>query len=405
MTTIWRLEGYDVATAADGREAVAKFRSAAFDLVITDLIMPEKEGLETIAEMKTLRSNVPVIAMSGGGRIGPTDYLETARYIGGGRDARQTVRAQRTDLARQQPAVRGGVLTATEPTLLERYLADTDRDELAAALLVARTLEPAVDEGEVRTALAELGDRSSRRVCARSSRRNRSPTFLRDEGFKATDNLQSLDASRIDKVLSSHRGIPITLSIPYLMVGRALGMTTQGINFPGHFLLSANGVLIDPLTADLLSSADVERWLTDANLTHLGPNALAPASPDEMAVRMFNNVKAIYAARGDFVEALALIDCQMPLVGDTGPLHLERAEFWFRLGDAAAAASVLRGSARASSPERAGKPRSTSGLKRLGRPAAARRSTRRSSAAFPDTDRRRRVRSGGHIRARGSACR
>ena len=77
-----RLEGYDVATAVDGREAVAKFRTTRFDLVITDLIMPEKEGLETIAEMKTLRGNVPVIAMSGGGRIGPTDYLETARYIG-----------------------------------------------------------------------------------------------------------------------------------------------------------------------------------------------------------------------------------------------------------------------------------------------------------------------------------
>lgn len=77
-----RLEGYDVATAADGREAVAKFRSTAFDLVITDLIMPEKEGLETIVEMKTLRSGVPVIAMSGGGRLGPTDYLETARHIG-----------------------------------------------------------------------------------------------------------------------------------------------------------------------------------------------------------------------------------------------------------------------------------------------------------------------------------
>ncbi len=59
-----RLEGYDVATAADGREAVAKFRSQAFDLVITDLIMPEKEGLETIAEMKSLRKAVPVIAMS-----------------------------------------------------------------------------------------------------------------------------------------------------------------------------------------------------------------------------------------------------------------------------------------------------------------------------------------------------
>ena len=77
-----RLEGHDVATAIDGREAVAKFSDAKFDLVITDLIMPEKEGLETIAELKSMRGDVPVIAMSGGGRIGPTDYLETARFIG-----------------------------------------------------------------------------------------------------------------------------------------------------------------------------------------------------------------------------------------------------------------------------------------------------------------------------------
>jgi len=77
-----RLEGHAVATAADGREAVVQFRSSVFDLVITDLIMPEKEGLETIAELKSIRASVPVIAMSGGGRVGPTDYLETARYIG-----------------------------------------------------------------------------------------------------------------------------------------------------------------------------------------------------------------------------------------------------------------------------------------------------------------------------------
>ena len=77
-----RLDGYAVATAADGREAVVKFRNTSFDLVITDLIMPEKEGLETIVEMKSMRSSVPVIAMSGGGRVGPSDYLETARYIG-----------------------------------------------------------------------------------------------------------------------------------------------------------------------------------------------------------------------------------------------------------------------------------------------------------------------------------
>jgi regulator of sirC expression with transglutaminase-like and TPR domain len=206
--------------------------------------------------------------------------------------------------------------------------------------LVARTLEPSLDETSVHRQITELRDQ-----CAAQFPHSFDPSmlveYMRREGFKAADNPHALEASRIDLVLSSHRGIPITLSVPYLMVGRASGMTTHGINFPGHFLLSANDVLIDPLNAALLTRADVDRWLTDANLTHLGENALVPATPDDMAVRMFNNVKAIHAARGDYVEALALIDVQLRLVADPGPLHLERAELWFRLGDAAAAAAVL----------------------------------------------------------------
>ena len=201
-------------------------------------------------------------------------------------------------------------------------------------------LEPAIDEARVRAQLADLYDRF---VDAHASTAGPSTLveYLRAEGFKAADSLQTLEASRIDRVMDSRRGIPITLSIPYLMVGRALGMKTHGINFPGHFLLSANDELIDPLNAQVLSRADAQRWLTEANLTHMGANALATASPDDMAVRMFNNVKAIYAANGAFVEALALIDCQLPLVADPGALHLERAELWFRLGDAAAAVSLL----------------------------------------------------------------
>ena len=165
--------------------------------------------------------------------------------------------------------------------------------------------------------------------------------FLGACGFGAADNLQSTDPSRIDWVLAHRRGIPITLGVVYVMVGRALGMQTHGVNFPHHFLLRADGELIDALNAQVLAQSDVERWLRDANLAHLGDSALALAPPDDIAVRMFNNVKAIYAGRGDFVGALALIDCQLKLVTDAGPLHLERAELWFRLGNTTAAAAVL----------------------------------------------------------------
>ncbi len=222
----------------------------------------------------------------------------------------------------------------------ERYLENPARDELDAALLVAHTLEPAVDERKVRDAFEDLRTR-----CVAALPDGVTPAglarFMASEGFKSADNLQSMDASRIDRVLESRRGIPITLSVPYLMVGRGVGMHTEGVNFPGHFLLRADAVLIDPLDAQVLGRDDVDRWLAEANLTHLGANALAGATADEMAVRMFNNVKAIYALRSDYTAALALIDCQLKLVADPGPLHFERAELWYRLGNPTAAIAVL----------------------------------------------------------------
>ena len=82
MSEMLRLEGHCVAVAENGVEAVDRVANHTFDLVITDLIMPEKEGLETIAEIRRNRADMPIVAISGGGRLGPNDYLETARFIG-----------------------------------------------------------------------------------------------------------------------------------------------------------------------------------------------------------------------------------------------------------------------------------------------------------------------------------
>ncbi|MFP6815052.1 MAG: response regulator [Pseudomonadales bacterium] len=82
MSEMLRLEGHQVAVAENGVRAVEQVRAEVFDLVITDLIMPEKEGLETIADIRKYRGDLPIIAISGGGRVGPTDYLATARFIG-----------------------------------------------------------------------------------------------------------------------------------------------------------------------------------------------------------------------------------------------------------------------------------------------------------------------------------
>jgi CheY-like chemotaxis protein len=74
--------GYEVTEARDGSEGLRLYRDHSADLIITDLIMPEKEGLETIEEFRRNHPAVKIIAISGGSRHGPFDYLKMAKALG-----------------------------------------------------------------------------------------------------------------------------------------------------------------------------------------------------------------------------------------------------------------------------------------------------------------------------------
>jgi CheY-like chemotaxis protein len=74
--------GYEVVVAVNGREALDRYREQPADLVLTDVIMPDKEGLETIREIRRQWPDARIIAMSGGGRTGPDNYLKIARNMG-----------------------------------------------------------------------------------------------------------------------------------------------------------------------------------------------------------------------------------------------------------------------------------------------------------------------------------
>lgn len=74
--------GYPVAATASAQEACEQIRSSPPALVVTDLLMPEMDGLELIMEIRRLQPGVRVIAVSGGGQIGPDTYLEMADNLG-----------------------------------------------------------------------------------------------------------------------------------------------------------------------------------------------------------------------------------------------------------------------------------------------------------------------------------
>ena len=76
------MEGHEVVTAANGLEALEAAKTGAFELVITDLVMPEKQGIETIIDLKAQSPGSKIIAISGEGKSNVSIYLDLARKLG-----------------------------------------------------------------------------------------------------------------------------------------------------------------------------------------------------------------------------------------------------------------------------------------------------------------------------------
>ena len=79
------LAGHQVVEARDGRDGVERYSDGSFDLVVTDLVMPNQEGIETIQQLRRLTPGLPIIAISGGGRTGNRDVLAIAAKVGASR--------------------------------------------------------------------------------------------------------------------------------------------------------------------------------------------------------------------------------------------------------------------------------------------------------------------------------
>jgi len=111
-------EGHTVLRAADGLEAMALLTDAV-DLIITDLVMPNQEGLETIAQVRRCGVWVPVIAMTAGGPGGLNRNLQAARFAG-------------ADAVLPKPFSRTDVLTPVRALLAQSSSCDGSADTISA---------------------------------------------------------------------------------------------------------------------------------------------------------------------------------------------------------------------------------------------------------------------------------
>jgi len=121
--------------------------------------------------------------------------------------------------------------------------------------------------------------------------------------------------SFLNEVIDRRRGIPITLSILYLEIGRRLGLNLYGVGFPAHFLVKAvderGELIIDPFyDGAILTLDEIRARLTQiyGQPVELSPAHLKPLGTRFILVRMLRNLKAIYIKNSDSTRALAALD-------------------------------------------------------------------------------------------------
>jgi len=207
---------------------------------------------------------------------------------------------------------------------LRQWAAEVERpdheiDLGRAALVLARVEYPDLDVGLYRRRLSELAAEAEAgcRKCTDLHLLHRLREYLFAElGFAGNrDDYFDPRNSFLNDVLDRRLGIPITLSVLLMEVGRLLGLPMEGIGLPGHFVtgvrLGGERILLDPFNggailtpdacADLVARAAGQR-------VSLTASELAPVTLRQILARMLRNLKAIYWKRGLWDKAVEIAD-------------------------------------------------------------------------------------------------
>jgi len=141
------------------------------------------------------------------------------------------------------------------------------------------------------------------------------------------EDYENPENSCLATVIDTKKGIPITLSLLYMEVGRRLGLAIQGVSFPGHFLVKAQidgqQIFLDPFVSGCTISHEeldarlLRHYGEDAPTVKKNPELLRTASRREILIRMLRNLKKAYMDLLNFEKALTFIELVLTLEPDS----------------------------------------------------------------------------------------
>ena len=167
--------------------------------------------------------------------------------------------------------------------------------------------------------------------------------YVFDElGFSGnSDDYYDPRNSFLNDVIERKVGIPITLAVLYIEIGRRIGLPLQGVSFPTHFLVKCalrdGAIILDPYARGAsLGVEDLqERLQTVAHDIPLDPalvaSLLAPAAPRDILARMLRNLRAIYAGKGEQLKALSASNRILGLLPQAAEEYRDRGSLYASL--------------------------------------------------------------------------
>jgi regulator of sirC expression with transglutaminase-like and TPR domain len=255
-----------------------------------------------------------------------------------------------------------GPLRLEAPTALDYFTSlvadDASLPVVEAAAAIAQDEYPGLDTQSVLADIDSLADRLRRRIPADAVPVQRlrwlNRFFFQELGFGGNvNNYYDPGNSYLHLVLSTRRGIPITLAVLYIELATQVGLTARGVSFPGHFLVKLKmpqgEVVIDPFTGQSLSREELDDLLLPykRNRGLLGEFDaplglfLQAAQPRDVVARMLRNLKEIHRSAEDWPRLLAVLQRLVVLLPQAWEERRDRGLTYAELGQEAAAVGDL----------------------------------------------------------------